>query len=182
MVVEYILKKHGIEPKTDLTIVQNIDFGLTAQALEAGNGDYTVDIALDAPARENEGNKVVSSHAVQAGLVPNTPYSPRKSYNENKPDMRARFVRGLQKGMDYVKTHTPEEIARTIQPQFEETELDTITTIVTRYYDQQTWKDNLVFEEESFTLLQDILEEAGELSSRVPYEDLVNTVFAEEAK
>ena len=30
-------------------------------------------------------------------------------------------------------------------------------------------------------LLQDILEEAGELSNRAPYEKLVNTEFAEEA-
>lgn len=182
MVFEYILKKHGIDPKTDLTIVQNIDFGLTAQAFEAGNGDYTVEFEPGATALENEGNKVVASLGVESGMVPYTAYSARKSYIEKNPDIIASFVRALQKGMDYVNTHTPEEIARTIQPQFKETELDTITTIVTRYYDQQTWKDNLVFEEESFTLLQDILEEAGELSSRVPYEDLVNTVFAEEAK
>ena len=30
MVFEYILKKHGIDPKTDLTIDQSISFGLTA--------------------------------------------------------------------------------------------------------------------------------------------------------
>lgn len=78
-------------------------------------------------------------------------------------------------------SHTPEEIAKVIQPQFEETDLETLTTIVTRYYEQDTWKDNLIFEEESFTLLQNILEEAGELPERVPYKDLVTTQFAENA-
>ena len=77
--------------------------------------------------------------------------------------------------------HTPEEIAGIIAPQFEETDLDTITTIVTRYYDQDTWADNLVFSEDSFDLLQDILEDAGELEKRAPYEDLVTTRFAQEA-
>ena len=62
------------------------------------------------------------------------------------------------------------------------TSLDTITAIVTRYYDQDTWKNNLVFEEESFELLQDILEDSGELKTRVPYKDLVTTTFAEKAK
>ena len=52
---------------------------------------------------------------------------------------------------------------------------------MTRYYDQDTWKQDLIFSEDAFTLLQDILEEGGELSSRVPYEDLVNTEFAEKA-
>ena len=83
--------------------------------------------------------------------------------------------------MDYVQSHTPEEIAEIIKPQFKETDLETITTIVTRYYEQDTWKADLIFEEESFDLLQDILESAGELEKRAPYDDLVTTEFAEEA-
>ena len=83
--------------------------------------------------------------------------------------------------MDYVQSHTPEEIAQVIAPQFPETDLDTLTTIVTRYYEQDTWKDNLVFEQDSFELLQDILESAGELSERVDYEQLVTTEFAKSA-
>jgi len=80
-----------------------------------------------------------------------------------------------------VNSHTPEEIAKVIQPQFKETDLNTIVTIVTRYYEQDTWKSDLVFEKESFELLQDILDSAGELEKRAPYKDLVTTKFAEEA-
>ena len=83
--------------------------------------------------------------------------------------------------MDYVRSHTPEEIAKVIKPQFEETEESQITMIVERYYAQDTWKENLIFEEESFILLQDILEDGGELSQRVPYEQLINTEFAVKA-
>ena len=53
--------------------------------------------------------------------------------------------------------------------------------IITRYYDQDTWKENLIFQEESFDLLQDILEEAGELTKRASYKDLVTTEYAEKA-
>ena len=59
--------------------------------------------------------------------------------------------------------------------------METLTTIVARYYNQDTWKKDLIFEKESFELLQDILEEAGELTKRVPYNDLVNTAFARKA-
>ena len=83
--------------------------------------------------------------------------------------------------MDYVQTHKPEEIAKVIAPQFEETDLDTLTTIVERYYNQDTWKEDLIFKEDAFTLLQNILEESKVLEQRVPYEDLVNTTFAEKA-
>ena len=77
-----------------------------------------------------------------------------------------------------ISAESPEEIAVVIEPQFPETDLETITTIVTRYYDQDTWKSNLIFEESSFDLLQDILESAGELEKRAPYDDLVTTKFA----
>ena len=87
----------------------------------------------------------------------------------------------LQKGMDFVQIHTPEEIASVIAPQFSETDLKTITAIVNRYYTQDTWKADLIFEKESFELLQDILESAGELDSRAPYEKLVTTEFAKKA-
>ena len=40
---------------------------------------------------------------------------------------------------------------------------------------------NVVFEQDSFELLQDILESAGELSERVDYEQLVATEFAKSA-
>lgn len=79
--------------------------------------------------------------------------------------------------MDYCKNHTPDEIATIIQPQFKDTDLETLTTIVSRYHEQDTWKENLIFEKESFELLQDILESAGELKDRVPYEKLVDTSF-----
>lgn len=101
---------------------------------------------------------------------------------EDRPEVIQGFVNALQKGMDYVQSHTPEEISAIIEPQFPETDLATITTIVTRYYDQDTWKENLIFEESSFDLLQDILESAGELDTRAPYTDLVNTTFAEKAQ
>lgn len=68
-----------------------------------------------------------------------------------------------------------------MQPQFKETPLENITVIVDRYKNQDTWKADTIFEKESFELLENILEEAGELNQRVPYEDLVTTTFAEKA-
>ena len=43
MVFEYILKKNGIDPTTDLAIDQSIDFGSTAAAFSGGQGDFSVE-------------------------------------------------------------------------------------------------------------------------------------------
>lgn len=182
MVFEYILKQKGIDPEKDLTIDQSIDFGSTAAAFSGGQGDYTVEFEPSATALEEEGSGfVVASCGVESGYVPYTSYSAKSSFLEENPDLIQRFTNALQKGMDYVNSHTPEEIAETIAPQFTDSSVETITTIVRRYQEQDTWKDNLIFEESSFTLLQDILETAGELNSRLDYKDLVVTTFAEKA-
>lgn len=183
MVFEYILKKNGLDPASDLSIVQNIDFGSTAAAFSGGQGDYSVEFEPSATALELQGDGyVVSSLGESSGYVPYTAYCAKTSYmNENKETIQS-FVNALQKGMDFVENHSPEEIAKVIQPQFKETDLDTLTTIVTRYYNQDTWKDNLVFEEDSFVLLQNILQEAGQLEEYAPYDALVDNTFAEKAK
>ena len=183
MVFEYILKKQGVDPEKDLEINQSIDFGSTAAAFSGGLGDFSVEFEPSATALEKEGaGYVVASLGVDSGYVPYTSYCAKSSYMEENPEVMQKFTNALQKGMDYVQSHTPEEIAKVIAPQFSETDLETITTIVKRYHEQDTWKENLIFEKESFELLQDILEDAGELNQRVKYENLVTTEYAEKAE
>ena len=182
MVFEYVLKKHGIDPQKDLTIDQSIDFGSTAAAFSGGKGDFTVEFEPSATALEMEGaGHVVASLGEASGYVPYTAFSARKSYLAEHPEIIQSFTDALQKGMDFCNTHTPEEIAAIIQPQFAETDISQITAIVKRYHDQDTWKENLIFEEDAFTLLQNILMEAGELDSFVPYEELVDKTYAANA-
>ena len=179
MVFEYILKQNNIDPATDLEINQSIDFGSTAAAFSEGQGDYTVEFEPHATSLEEAGKGyVIASLGEDSGYVPYTAFSAKGSYIKEHPEIIQSFTNALQKGMNYVQAHSPEEIAEIIAPQFAETDVQTITTIVKRYYDQDTWKSDLVFEKESFELLQDILDMAGELSKRAPYEDLVNTEYA----
>ena len=183
MVFEYILKNNGLDPETDLTIDQSIDFGSTAAAFTGDtSADFTVEFEPSATLLEQVGTGyVVASLGTDSGYVPYTSYSAKASFLEDHPKTIQKFTNALQKGMDYVSTHSPEEIATVIAPQFPETDLATVTAIVTRYYQQDTWKDNLIFNEESFQLLQDILQDAGELSRRTEYTDLVTTSFAQKA-
>ena len=183
MVFEYILKNNGLDPETDLTIDQSIDFGSTAAAFTGDtSADFTVEFEPSATLLEQEGTGyVVASLGTDSGYVPYTSYSAKASFLEDHPKTIQKFTNALQKGMDYVSTHSPEEIATVIAPQFPETDLATVTAIVTRYYQQDTWKDNLIFNEESFQLLQDILQDAGELSRRTEYTDLVTISFAQKA-
>ncbi|MCI8890714.1 MAG: ABC transporter substrate-binding protein [Eubacterium sp.] len=182
MVFEYVLKKNGIKP-SDVRIDQSIDFGSTAAAFSGGKGSYTVEFEPSATALEQAGEGfVVSSVGVESGYVPYTAFSAKKSYLDKNKDLIQSFTNALQKGMDYTVSHSSEEIAKTIQPQFSETDLDTLTAITERYHAQDTWKDDLVFSKESFELLLQILEDADVITKKPAYDTLVTTEFAEQAK
>ncbi|MCM1113388.1 MAG: ABC transporter substrate-binding protein [Muribaculum sp.] len=182
MVFEYILLKNNMDPAVDLRIDQSIDFGSTAAAFSGGQGDFTVEFEPHATLLEQKGDGyVVASLGEDSGYVPYTSFSAKKSYIERNPETIQAFTDALQKGMDYVNEHTSEEIAKAIAPQFAETDLETLTKIVDRYHAQDTWKSDLIFAEDSFDLLQNILIEFEVLEEKVPYADLVNTEFAVKA-
>ena len=183
MVFEFILKKHGLDPATDLKMDQSIDFGSTAAAFSGGQGEYTVEFEPHATALEQKGDGyVLASLGEESGYVPYTAFSARKSYMEANPEVIESFTKGLQKGMEYVNNHTAEEIAAAIAPQFEDMDATALATIIDRYQAQDTWKTDLIFSKEAFELLQDILMDAGVMEERVAYEELVNTSFAEKVK
>ena len=182
MVFEYILEKNNIDPATDVSIDQSIDFGSTAAAFSGGQGDFTIEFEPHATLLEQKGDGyVVASLGEESGYVPYTSFSAKKSYLEKNAETVQAFTDALQKGMDYVQGHSAEQIAKCIAPQFAETESDTLTAIVARYQGQDTWKENLIFQKDAFDLLQNILEDSDVLKERVPYETLVTTEFAEKA-
>lgn len=182
MVFEYILSKNNIDPRKDLTINQSIDFGSTAAAFSGGQGDFTVEFEPAATAlEESKEGYVVTSLGVDSGYVPYTSYCTTKEYLEKNPEIIQKFTNALQKGMDYVNSHSPKEIATVIAPQFKETNIKTLEKIVARYHEQDTWKKDLVYEESSFDLLQNILIQSGELKNKVPYNRLINNDFSKKA-
>ena len=178
MVFEYILKKNGIDPAADLNIDKSIDFGSTAAAFSGGQGDFSVEFEPGATALEQEGDGfVVASLGVDSGYVPYTAFSAKDSYMKEHPDVIRGFVAALKKGVEYVTSHEPSEVAELIAPQFPDTDKETMATIIKRYADQDTWKLDLVFEKDAYELLLDILEEAGQLTERPEYEKLVTTEY-----
>lgn len=183
MVFEYILTKNNIDPKLDLSIDQSIDFGSTAAAFSGGQGDFTVEFEPHATALETKGDGyVVASLGADSGYVPYTAFSAKKSYIEKHPEIIQAFTNALQKGMDYCGAHTSEEIAKVIAPQFPETDKESLVAIVNRYHEQNTWKEDLIFSEEAFDLLQNILEQSGVLAEKVDYNTLIDISFAAKAK
>ena len=101
------------------------------------------------------------------------------AYMQENPEVIEAFTRAIYRGQQWVDTHTAAEIAEVILPQFPDSDLETLTSILERYQAQDTWKTDPTFSQESYERLQDIMEQGGELENRVPFEDFVDNSIAE---
>ncbi|MFC7373286.1 ABC transporter substrate-binding protein [Fictibacillus iocasae] len=182
MAGEFGLKKHGIDPATDLTMIQNIDFANIANAFASGTGDYVQLFEPTASLFEQKGiGYVVASFGAESGKIPYTTFMSKESYlNENKETME-KFTRAIYKAQLWVENHSAEETAKVIAPYFEDTPVELIETVVDRYKSQHSYALNPILDEEEWNNLQDIMDEAGELPKQVKHDVLVDTKLAEKA-
>ncbi|MFZ5969015.1 MAG: ABC transporter substrate-binding protein [Bacillota bacterium] len=182
MTLEYVLKQNGIIPGENVNVRTDIQFAVMAGAFTGGEGDYVALFEPVASSLEKEGKGyIVASIGEAGGYIPYTCYSAKKSYIEAKPEIIQKFTNGIYKGMKWVETHSAEEIAKSIAPQFPDADLEILTKVAERYKAQDTWKADLVLTEDGLNHMMDIIELAGELDKRAPYDKIVVTKFAEEA-
>ncbi|MBW8349254.1 ABC transporter substrate-binding protein [Bacillus sp. IITD106] len=176
MVGEFVLKKHGIDPHADLELIQNIEFANIASAFGSGTGNFVQLFEPTASIFEKEGKgHIIASFGEESREVPYTSYMAKESYIEKNKDIVEKFVRALYKAQKWVDENSPKDIAKVVQPFFEDSELETLEVVVERYKSQGSFAKEMKITKEGWTNLQAIMEEAGELPEKVDYEKLVNT-------
>lgn len=182
MTLEYVLRKHGLEPNVDLTVDTSVQFAVMAGAFTGGTGEY---VALFEPTatmlEKEEKGYVLASIGQDSGEIPYTAYYAKKSFIENNEDLIQRFTNAIYKGQKWVDTHSPEEIAEAIQEFFPDTDLETLTNVARRYKEIDAWNKDPVLKEHSFDLMQTVMEEAQVLDKRAPHDKIVDNSFAEKA-
>jgi len=179
MTFEYLLKEKGIDPQNDLILDDSIQFSLMAGAFSGSKAEYVTLFEPTASMIEaEEKGYILASVGQEAGEIPYTAYSAKKSYISKNSDLIQRFTNAINKGLQWVNSHTAEEVAQIILDSFPDTDLALMTTVVQRYKDIDVWNQSPVLEESSFDKLQTVMESAGELSKRAPYNQIVNNKYA----
>ena len=182
MTLRYVLNKYGINPDTDAELDDSISFDLMAGAFSAGNADYVALFEPTASSTELSGKGyIVASIGKETDELPYTAYFAKKSYIEDNPEIIQKFTNAIYKGQKWVAEHTTEEVASAIEQYFPNTEHSLIVTVLNRYKNIDVWSSTPYLEEEGFDLLQTIIQDAGELKQKAPYDKVINNDFAKEA-
>jgi NitT/TauT family transport system substrate-binding protein len=182
MTLEYVLKQNGIQPEKDVNVRTDIQFAVMAGAFTGGEGDFVTLFEPVASTLEKQGSgHIVASIGEAGGYIPYTCYCARKSFIESNPEIIQKFTNAIYKGMKWTENHSPEEIAKSITSQFPDADLEILTKVAERYKNQDTWKPDLILTEKGLNHMMDIIESAGELDKRAPYNKIVTTEFAKKA-
>lgn len=187
MTLEYLLKNEGLTLGEDTSSGQvnvrtDVQFGVMAGAFAAGEADYTTAFEPTATQLEKEGaGYIVASVGEDAGEIPFTCYSATKSFMNENDDLVQRFTNALYKGQQWVQNASDEEVAKAMQPFFEDTSLEDLIIVAHKYKEIDAWASDPILKEESLNRLMDVMIEGGELEEKAPYNALVDTSYAEEA-
>ena len=177
MTLEYTLNQNGI--KLDkLNFDTSIAFASMSGAFIGGTGDYVALFEPTALQIEKQGfGYVVASLGELGGEVPYTTYMTKKSYLEDNKDVIEGFTKAIQKGLDYVFTHTDKEVAEVITSYFPDTSMNDLTEVIKRYRGADSWYRTTYITKEGFDRVQDIMDNSGKLEKKAPYDKLVNNEY-----
>ena len=182
MTLEYVLSQNGVDPKEDVAIDTSVQFALMAGAFTAGQGDYVALFEPTASIVEQEGKGyILTSIGEDSGEIPYTAYFCSKEYMEKNPEIIQSFTNAVYKGQKWIAENDPAEIAKYMEPYFPDTDIAILEKVAERYKEIDAWNTTPVMKQEAFDRLQTVMENAGELSERADFENLVDNSFAQKA-
>lgn len=181
-IAQYVLRKHGLEPGKDIEYLQHIDYANLAPAFVSGTGDIVQLFEPFASQIELEGKGyVVASLGAESGKVLYTSYMTRESTIQKDRDMLVAFTRAIAKGQDFVQKASTEEIYEAIKDQFPEIEKRVLLTIIDRLKEQDVWGHDPTAPQEDYLTSLKLIEEAGHLEKKLPYDQVVDPTIATDA-
>ena len=179
MTFEYVLNNHNLKDGVDLTLNYDVAFNLMVSAFEAGTADYCT--MFDPTAYEYEAagkGYVVASVGEASGEVPYTCFIAKNSWLKKNGEVAEGFLRAVTKAVKYINETPSATVAPYLTAYFEGVSESSLAASVERYRNIDAWRTELSMTEDSFDRLQDIIENAGELTRRAELDELVDNSYA----
>ena len=177
MTFEYVLRENGFTD-SDININYDVAFNMMTAAFAEGTAEYCTMFEPTASEFQASGKGyIVASVGEAGGVIPSTGFIAKQSWLKKHEDRARGFVRALLKAVDYAQKNSAADIASHIMGHFPSSTVESMTVSIANYQKIDSWFTDLKMPEESFTRLQDIIQSAGELSTRVEFSKVVNNKY-----
>lgn len=185
MILEHILREKGIEfgendPSKEVNIRTDVSFDAMSGVFVSGQSDYVTAFEPVATQVEtlNKGH-IVASLGQDSGIIPYTCFSSLKSYMEKNEETLTKFVKAIQKGLNFVISNDVKDVVPYLKDDFKSSTDEELEKVLTNYLNIEAWPTIPNFNKENFEKLITIVKEAKELDedASIPYEDLVTNKY-----
>ena len=188
MVLEYAMKQGGLKPgdalgpNVDTILNLDVQFNLVASTFE-GKTDAFCTMFEPTASEYQDTNRgyIVASVGELSGEIPYTAFTAKSSYLEQNREQAVKFLRAVIKGYNFIKNNDLNEVASSLMPQFPGTSQESIKKSLQSYLDIDAWNSTPVMQESALDKLQDIIIDAGELTVKSKFSDIVDNSLAQEA-
>jgi NitT/TauT family transport system substrate-binding protein len=183
--LETAMRKNGVDPRTDLKLVNNISPAARMGAWIAGQNDFGIFLEPEASNLESSGSGyVVASVGQEVGPVDYTVFTATDSYLQKNPQVAQAWVNAIAKAQKYVEAAAPADLARHVSEYFPGMSQAELVKTIERYRNLHLWKTSTLVQEKAMETLQDMLMASGQLekAKRVKYEQIVVPSFANAVK
>lgn len=178
MALEYCLKKNGYTLGTDITVNYDIQFDLITAAFEGGVGDYCTMFEPAASTFEQQGKGYsLASVGAECGEIPYTAFCATGKYLQANKEKVQAFLAAVNRGVQYVATHSVEEIAAAVAPSFSGVDVALLGRAVENYRAIGAFVTDMHLNPTAFERLQDVIVEAGVMTKRAVYADVVDLTY-----
>jgi len=179
------MRKHGVDPKSDVKIVNNIGPAARTGAWLAGQTDFAIFLEPEATMIEKSGQGfVVASVGREVGPVDYTVFTATDAFLKQNPRVAQAWTDAIVRAQKHVATAPAADLAKAIASFFPGMSEAELVAAVERYRGIGLWKTNPVVERRAIESLQDMLVASGVLEpgKRVGYEAVVVNDFASKAR
>lgn len=183
--LETAMRKHGLDPRSDLKLVNNIGAAARTGAWMAGQADYAIFLEPEATMLEKNGKGyVVASIGREVGPVDFTVFTATDAYLKLNPGVALAWTEAIVRAQKYVAAASANDIAEHVATFFPGMGRAELVTAVERYRSIGLWKTDPTVERFAIETIQDMLVASGLLegAKRVKYEQVVVTDFTSKAK
>lgn len=181
MTLQYVLNQNGVEIN-QLNFDTSVSFANMAGVFQSdATVDYTTLFEPTASEVVAQGKGyIVASIGTDSGEVPYTAFATSKSFLTQKSDKVKKFLRAVIKGYKYIAQNNSELVATALAPSFPGISIQSLKITIESYLNIDAWCSTPVMKESAFEKLQDIMENAGELSARADFSKIVDNTIATE--
>ncbi|HEY4373729.1 MAG TPA: ABC transporter substrate-binding protein [Burkholderiales bacterium] len=183
--LEAALRKHGLDPRKDVKIVNNLGPAARPGAWLAGQADFGIFTEPDATTLEKDGKTfVVASIGAEVGPVDYTVFTTTDAYMAKNPKVLQAWTNALAHAQADVANAPAADLAKIAATYFPGTSQEQLVAVIERYRKIHFYKTTPLIDPAAIDRIQDMLIASGLLqpAKRVSPQTILVTDFAKHVK